>query len=204
MAKKLYEEASVQDIAAAIREKNGTATKYKVAEMADAVRALSGSEAVEWHQCPEAVRNYLANVTYDPSDYSTSQIANYAPAAAVQSNTKPIGKAVDGKTFYNEPPNVLTPFATTHKAGTLKPLDQVRWVNTSQTQNVRDIGGWACDGGTVKYGKIFRGAEPAQADATLLTGEVGIRAELELQGTEGGNSNVLAGKVDYCCPLNGS
>lgn len=204
MAKKLYEESSVQDIAAAIREKNGTATKYKVAEMGAAVRALSGSEAVEWHQCPEAVRNYLANVTYDPSDYSTSQIANYAPAAAVQSNTKPIGKAVDGKTFYNEPPNVLTPFATTHKAGTLKPLDQVRWVNTSQTQNVRDIGGWACDGGTVKYGKIFRGAEPAQADVTLLTGEVGIRAELELQGTEGGNSNVLAGKVDYCCPLNGS
>ena len=50
MAKKLYEEASVQAIAAAIREKNGGATKYKVAEMADAVRALSGSEAVEWHQ----------------------------------------------------------------------------------------------------------------------------------------------------------
>ena len=28
-------------------------------------------EHVTWHQCPEAVRNYLANVTYDPSDYST-------------------------------------------------------------------------------------------------------------------------------------
>lgn len=202
--KKLYEEASVQDIAAAIREKNGETTTYKIGEMGTAVRALSGSEAIEWHQCPEVVRNYLANVTYDPSDYSTSQIANYAPAAAVQSNTKPIGKAVDGKTFYNETPNVLTPFATTHKAGTLKPLDQVRWINTSQTQNVRDIGGWACDGGTVKYGKIFRGGEPAQADVTLLTGEVGIRAELELQGTEGGNSNALAGKVDYCCPLNGA
>ena len=204
MAKKLYEEASVQAIANAIRAKNGSTATYKIAEMAGAVQALTGAEDVQWHQCPEAVRNYLANVTYDPSDYSTSQIADYAPAAAVQSNTKPIGKVVDGKTFYNEPPNVLTPFATTHKAGTLKPLDQVRWVNTSQTQNVRDIGGWACDGGTVKYGKIFRGAEPAQADATLLTEGVGIRAELELQGTEGGNSNVLAGKVDYCCPLNGS
>lgn len=202
--KKLYEEASVQAIANAIRAKNGTTTKYKIAEMAGAVLGITGAEDVEWHQCPEAVRNYLANVTYDPSDYSVSQIANYAPTAAVQSNTKPIGKAVDGKTFYNEPPNVLTPFATTHKAGTLKPLDQVRWVNTSQTQNVRDIGGWACDGGTVKYGKIFRGGEPAQADVTLLTGEVGIRAELELQGTEGGNSNVLAGKVDYCYPLHDS
>ena len=39
--KKLYEETAVQDIAAAIREKNGTATKYKVAEMGDAVRGIS-------------------------------------------------------------------------------------------------------------------------------------------------------------------
>ena len=39
--KKLYEETAVQDIAAAIREKNGTATKYKVAEMGDAVRRLN-------------------------------------------------------------------------------------------------------------------------------------------------------------------
>lgn len=204
MAKKLYEEASVQDIAAAIREKNGTTTKYKVAEMGAAVRALSGSEAVEWHQCPEAVRNFLAAVTYDPSDYSTSQISSYAPVAAVQSNTKPIGKTVDGKTYYNEEPNVLTPFATDHKVGTLKPLDRVRWVNTVQTLNVRDIGGWACDGGTIKYGKIFRGAEPAKADAALLTGELGLSAELELQGTEGSSSNALDGKVDYCCPINGS
>lgn len=72
MAKKLYEESSVQDIANAIREKNGGATKYKIAEMGAAVRALSGSEAIEWHQCPEPVRNYLANVTYDSSDYSAS------------------------------------------------------------------------------------------------------------------------------------
>jgi hypothetical protein len=57
MAKKLYEESSIQDIAAAIREKNGTATKYKIAEMGDAVRALSGSEAIEWH--PTRSRNKM-------------------------------------------------------------------------------------------------------------------------------------------------
>jgi hypothetical protein len=204
MAKKLYEESSVQDIAAAIREKNGGTATYKIAEMGAAVRAIPTSEAVQWHQCPEAVRNFLANVTYDPSDYSTSQIDNYAPATADQSNTKPIGQAVDGKIFCNEEPNTLTAFATAHKAGTLKPLDKVRWINTSQTPNVRDIGGWDCDGGTIKYGKIFRGGEPALADAALLTEEIGIAAELELQGTEGGNSNVLAGNVDYCCPLNGA
>lgn len=35
MAKKLYEEASVQDIAKAIREKNGGTTKYTIGEMGD-------------------------------------------------------------------------------------------------------------------------------------------------------------------------
>lgn len=189
MAKKLYEESSVQDIAAAIREKNGTATKYKVAEMGAAVRALSGSEAVEWHQCPEAVRNYLANVTYDPSDYSTSQIANYAPATAIGSNYKPIGQTAGGVTHYNEVPNVLTPFASGGKAGTLKPLDALRWIRTTAgatAWNVRDLGGWNCDGGTVKYGLLFRGGKLTADDREVLVGELGIQHDLDLRGRDGG------------------
>lgn len=190
--KKLYEESSVQAIAAAIREKNGSATKYKVAEMADAVRALSGSEAVEWHQCPEAVRNYLANVTYDPSDYSASQIANYAPATAVVSDYKPIGQTAGGVTHYNEVPNVLTPFASGGKAGTLKPLDALRWIRTSAgatAWNVRDLGGWPCDGGTVKYGLLIRGGKLAAADRDVLVGDLGIQHDLDLRGREGGGSD---------------
>lgn len=189
MAKKLYEEASVQDIANAIREKNGGATKYKIAEMGAAVRALSGSEAIEWHQCPEEVRNYLANVTYDSSDYNTSQIANYAPATAVVSNYKPIGQAAGGVMHYNEVPNVLTPFASGGKAGTLKPLDALRWIRTSAgatAWNVRDLGGWPCDGGTVKYGLLFRGGKLAAADRAVLVGELGIQHDLDLRGREGG------------------
>lgn len=189
MAKKLYEESSVQDIAAAIRAKNGTATKYKIAEMGAAVLALSGSEAVEWHQCPEAVRNYLANVTYDPSDYGTSQIANYAPATAVVSNYKPIGQVAGGVTHYNEVPNVLTPFASGGKAGTLKPLDALRWIRTrdgsTEAWNVRDLGGWACDGGTVKYGLLIRGGRISAADRAVLVGQLGVQHEIDLRGKEG-------------------
>ena len=139
-------------------------------------------EDVEWHQCPEAVREYLDDVTYSPDDYTTSQIASYAPATAVQSNTKPIGEIVDGETFYNEVPNENTPFASTGKAGTVKPLDRLRWIN-SQTPNMRDLGGWACDGGTVKYGRLFRGAEPLAADKELAL-DLGIRHELNLRGNE--------------------
>lgn len=189
--KKLYEESSIQDIATAIREKNGTTTKYKVAEMGAAVRELSGSEAIEWHQCPEAVRNYLANVTYDPSDYSTSQIANYAPADAVVSNYKPIGVTAGSETYYNEIPNVKTPFANSSKAGTLKPLDFLRWIRTRESAeawNVRDLGGWSCDGGTVKYGLLIRGGKLSAADRAVLVGEMGIQHDLDLRGREGGGS----------------
>lgn len=177
------------DIGAAIREKNGLTTKYKPSQMGAAVRALSGSEAVEWHQCPEAVRNYLANVTYDPSDYSTSQIANYAPAEALVSNYKPIGQTAGGVTHYNEVPNVLTPFASGGKAGTLKPLDALRWIRTSAgatAWNVRDLGGWACDGGTVKYGLLFRGGKLTADDRAVLVGELGVQHDLDLRGREGG------------------
>lgn len=187
--KKLYEEAAVQDIAAAIREKNGAPTKYKIAEMGAAVRSISGISAIAWHQCPEAVRNYLANVTYDPNDYSVSQIASYAPATAIASNYKPIGQEAGGVTHYNEVPNVLTPFAGNNAAGTLKPLDTLRWIRTrdssAEAWNVRDLGGWACDGGTVKYGLLIRGGRISAADRSVLVDELGVQHEIDLRGKEG-------------------
>ena len=190
--KKLYEEASVQDIAVAIREKTGGAETYKVEQMGNAVRGVAGAEKIEWHQCPEAVRNYLANVTYDPSDYSASQIANYAPATEVVSNYKPIGQMAGGVMHYNEVPNVLTPFASGGKAGTLKPLDALRWIRTSAgatAWNVRDLGGWPCDGGTVKYGLLIRGGKLAATDRDVLVGELGIQHDLDLRGREGVGSD---------------
>lgn len=43
MAKKLYDESSVSDIAAAIREKNGSTEKYKVSQMGTAIRDIPTS-----------------------------------------------------------------------------------------------------------------------------------------------------------------
>lgn len=190
--KKLYEEASVQDIAAAIREKTGGTETYKIAQMGTAIRGIHGAETIQWHQCPEAVRNYLTNVTYDSSDYSTSQIASYAPANAVVSNYKPIGRDAGGETHFNEVPNIETPFAGGGKAGTLKPLDFLRWIrtrnNSAEAWNVRDLGGWACDGGTVKYGLLIRGGKLSEADRAVLVGEIGIQHDLDLRGREGGGS----------------
>ena len=178
-------------IADAIRAKDGTTGTMTLDQMPEKITALSSKVSVEWHQCPELVRNYLANVTYDPNDYSTSQIANYAPADAVVSNYKPIGVTVGSETYYNEIPNVKTPFANNSKAGTLKPLDFLRWIRTTDRAtawNVRDLGGWACDGGTVKYGLLIRGGKLSAADRAVLVGELGIQHDLDLRGREGGGS----------------
>ena len=186
--KKLYEESSVQDIAAAIREKTGGTETYKIAQMGTAIRGIHGAETIQWHQCPEAVRNYLTNVTYDSSDYSTSQIASYAPANAVVSNYKPIGRDAGGETHFNEVPNIETPFAGGGKAGTLKPLDFLRWIrtrnNSAEAWNVRDLGGWACDGGSVKYGLLIRGGRISAADREVLVGQLGVQHEIDLRGKE--------------------
>ena len=105
-----------QRLQAEIDRANGTTSKTDTT-VHNAISSLidgygqGGVEQVTWHQCPELVRNYLANVTYNPSDYSNSEIANYAPATPVTSNTKPIGKTIDGVTYYNEVPNEETTFA---------------------------------------------------------------------------------------------
>lgn len=48
MVKKLYTEESIQDIADAIREKNGSTDTYKVAEMSGAIRAIPTGAASDY------------------------------------------------------------------------------------------------------------------------------------------------------------
>lgn len=43
--------------------------------------------------------------------------------------------------------------------GRIKPTGRVRMIKfCGYIRNCRDLGGWACDGGTVRYGKLFRSA----------------------------------------------
>lgn len=62
MAKKLYEESDVKEIANAIREKNGATAKYKAREMAAAVRAISGSDKIAHADIPYYVKNEAITV----------------------------------------------------------------------------------------------------------------------------------------------
>lgn len=188
--KKLYEETAVQDIAAAIREKNGTATKYKVAEMGDAVRRCLNTgvetEVYTFDQCRAEVDRYLKNVTYNPSDYAVSQIPEYVTTVSAN---RPVGvdivmksagtlTIVDGYTgnsvsqpvsagaitIYNCTPGSISTFALlvdgkVIQQGVIKPTGACRMIHLLNVGNVRDLGGWDCDGGMVKYGLLFRGGE---------------------------------------------
>ena len=192
--------ADLESVADAIRDKGNTTEKLSFpAGMVSAIGDIKTKESVTWNQCPPLVKAFLDEVTYDPNDYSTSQIASYAPANADVSNTKPVGKTIGGKTFYNEEPNNETPFSTETTAGTLKPLDHLRWLNTA-TMNVRDLGGWTCDGGTVKYGMLFRGGEPNAADKALMVEDIGIRHELQLRGSSEAPQQYSIWGIDFTCP----
>ena len=174
-------DANLTSVANSIRTKGGTSGPMAFpAGFVAAVEAIPKKETVTWHQNSEAVRNYLAVVDYSGADYTQTQIGSYAPTpAAPATNTKPAGVTEDGVTFYNEVPNALTPFATPNKAGTLTPVDQVRWIK-SQTTNMRDLGGWPCDGGTVRYGLLYRSGELVAADEDLFINQLGINTECDL------------------------
>lgn len=154
---------------------------------------------LSWHQCPQAVRDYLAYVEehpYSPDDRTYTYINEEGFATeSNRDNSKPVGITVDDETFYDLEPNQPTPFSTKNSEGTLTALDTLRWYHTTYRQmntggysgefydvgdNCRDLGGWKCDGGTIKYGMLVRSGELNPDDKELMVNEIGIRTEVSL------------------------
>lgn len=181
MAEYLIQDSTLEDIADAIRAKTGGTNTMTPAQMAVKIGNIPAAAWLTWDQCPVAVRDYIASVQYSASDYSDSYIQSYAPDPPdPAANTKPIPLIYGGKRFYNEVPNKETPVTFSRFwAGSVKPLNQVRWIN-SETSNMRDIGGWACDGGTVRYGLLYRSGDLNAQDENLLINELGINTECDL------------------------
>lgn len=231
MAKKLYEESSVQDIAAAIREKNGTATKYKVAEMAGAIREIAPLQAdiEEYSQVNDVVSQYLAaaNAAYtDGNGGSVSVLDSYAAA-----KDAPLGKALStraGTRYLQDEAtgkggkinNILSGESVIYNAiprhvlrymvkdgdgnvidnGRVKPTGTVRMMKfIGYVKNCRDIGGWACDGGTVKYGLMYRCAAPGAAEAANadVAKNANIRYHFDLRNESSFTSSPFGSEVYY-------
>ena len=235
MAKKLYEEASVQAIANAIRAKNGEATTYKIGEMAAAIAAISGSpivddsleNTVQYRQMNLSAAGFLADVDYteNANDYSVTKVTPYYSATTAYSKEEPDGLKIKvpanttltvaqgGKTrsdavsgagvIYNVEPLKAGTFSFGGKTYKIVPEGGVRMIYTPSVWNVRDLGGWACTGGRVKYGKIFRGGNfgsISAADKTTIVDWLGVATDIDLRnnGETGGITvSPLGGSVEY-------
>lgn len=73
MAKKLYEEASVQAIANAIREKTGGAETYKIAQMGGAVRAIPSKDNIVHADIPDYIKMAALEVAKKVQAVRTSE-----------------------------------------------------------------------------------------------------------------------------------
>ena len=235
MAKKLYEEASVQGIANAIRAKNGEATTYKIGEMAAAIAAISGSpivdnnleNTVQYRQMNATAAAFIANVDYteNANDYSVTKVTPYYSATTAYSKEEPDGLKIKvpantaltvaqgGKTrsdavsgagvIYNIEPLKAGTFSFDGKTYKIVPEGGVRMIYTPSVWNVRDLGGWACTGGRVKYGKIFRGGHfgsISAADKAMIVDWLGVATDIDLRnnGETGGiTASPLGGRVEY-------
>lgn len=235
MAKKLYEEASVQDIAVAIREKTGGAETYKVAQMGNAVRGIAGSPIVDdslenttqYRQMNLSAAEFIANVDYSENagDYSVTKVTPYYSATTAYSKEEPDGLKIKvpantaltvaqgGKTrsdavsgvgvIYNMEPLKAGTFAFGGKTYKIVPEGGVRMIYTPSVWNVRDLGGWACTGGRVKYGKIFRGGNfgsISAADKATIVDWLGVATDIDLRNnseTGGITASPLGGSVEY-------
>lgn len=68
-----------------------------------------------------------------------------------------------------------------------KTLGHLRMIKANNTQSVRDLGGWPCDGGRLAYGKIIRGGTPEREfdkldlQQDILSGMIGIDYEIDLR-----------------------
>ena len=235
MAKKLYEEASVQAIANAIRAKNGEKTTYKIGDMAAAIAAISGSpivddgleNTVQYRQMNATAAAFLANVDYaeNAGDYSVTKVTPYYSATTAYSKEEPDGLKIKvpantaltveqgGKTrsdavsgsgvIYNMEPLKAGTFAFGGKTYKIVPEGGVRMIYTPSVWNVRDLGGWACTGGRVKYGKIFRGGHfgsITDADKSTIVDWLGVATDIDLRNnseTGGITASPLGGSVEY-------
>lgn len=240
MGKKLYEEASVQAIAEAIRAKNGSTATYKIAEMAQAVRGIEGlkTTVTEYSQLNDTAAAYLAaaEAAYtDTNGDTVSVIADYATNSGnkdwpqgltlpAQSGTRYMLDETDGtggsivnqvgssSVIYNTVPGHPVQYFVKNSSGgvvgsgRVKSTGQLRMLRFSgYVKNCRDLGGWACDGGTVRYGLLYRCAAPGASLESVdrsYAQLVNIRYQIDVRDSTAFTASPFGSRVYYrFCPM---
>lgn len=76
----------------------------------------------------------------------------------------------------------------TVQSGRLRPTGDLRMIYLNGPHNWRDIGGWGCDGGKVRYGLVYRGAQLSHNQGVIASAadvqrlrNLGIKYEIDLR-----------------------
>lgn len=184
----------------------------------------------------QAIKDFDENVTYT-SDYSYSDMGTYDHPTSYTKLGQPNGASPSnivagtirltdinmgtewsydieaGELIYNVSPNGVCGYKIISSgdviaAGQLNPTGKVRTLYGTTLKNCRDLGGWACDGGKVKYGKLFRTSELTglsrpneqitDKEKAMFLQLLGIKCEVDLRDTvEQGGTATFDNTVEY-------
>ena len=79
------------------------------------------------------------------------------------------------------------------KTGCVRPVGPLRMIR-GVAENVRDLGGWAADGGHIAYGKLYRGARLSsrmpESGKDIFLHDLGISVDLDLRGIKESEARV--------------
>ena len=232
--KVIITKSKIDNLAQTINNKAGTTGSKTINQMIDTVNNINLTEPIApitWSQVNPVAAAYLAAANYDPADYSTSIIDNYANQSTAYRKDQPIGVTVQvstgellvvdaqgrrqkksvtagTETIYNLVPGaadyLVQQDGIIGSCGHLIPTGALRMIAAPSAINVRDLGGWACDGGTIKYGKLFRGGALSASARGVLVDYLGIAVDLDLRGaTEAGiTASPLGDDIEFVCPTN--
>lgn len=123
-----------------------------------------------------------------PDDTASVYVAREDGSEGVANYTPDGGKV----TVYNLAPDTTYTYCCISedggltKGGFMRANSGVRLLRMSKLRNCRDIGGWACDGGKVRYGRLFRCADTTDAseeDADELK-RLGVGSEFDLRSAQ--------------------
>jgi len=188
----------------------------------------------EYDQQTAAVTAYLAATSdYTDANRSSTSHADMLPSggdtcagldiAAPDGTTEVVVTREDGSegvahytpdggkaTIYNLAPGATYSYRCMAKDGSLlagglvRAKAGVRLLHMPSLRNVRDLGGWACDGGTVRHGLLLRGPAPESApaaDVAELHDRMRVRLEVDLRGSDEVpyTTSRIGADVDYRC-----
>lgn len=204
----------------------------KLTIMADVLAVIASGTTptvATYSQINDTVQQYLTESKGYKEGGTDTVIGKYVTTESYSNNyDNPVGygsgysgdcKVIGGKTYeytipasnplYNLVPGKTSLVCVGTTLLSITPTGALRMIYMSgSAQNIRDLGGWACDGGTVPYGHMLRGGALNSGansflndlDQATMSKVLGVTLELDLRGSgEAGITTSVIDGADYYC-----